>query len=270
MFAPASPPSAGWSSTDFEWIEVFNNTPAAIDFDATPHVLDDSAGSCDCARRTSTKGTLPAGGVGILFNAVATHGRSNGDDLGCAARTYIPVTSWPQLNNGAEMVAIWDDHDEYDAEAITGRCPSACQRDCGGGVQHGGGHGARLADAHGGAIDLLEQSDGESELGAELDASRHREPIRWDRYNASPLFQQVVDHPGGDIGSPGYAPGGSTLNADFNGDGRVDAADYTGGATTWAASTRERLQHVESELRCGDGERRRSRRCQSRAAERYC
>jgi hypothetical protein len=43
-----------------------------------------------------------------------------------------------------------------------------------------------------------------------------------------PVLQTVVDHPGGDVGSPGFVPGSGpiTLPGDFNGDDRVDAADY--------------------------------------------
>lgn len=225
MFAPASPPSAGWSSTDFEWIEVFNNTAAAIDFAATPHVLDDWAGAV-IAEENITEGQLPAGGVGILFNAAQlTVDRM--ETIWGAGKNYIPVTTWPQLNNSAEMVAIWDDHDEYDGETIT--------------------EGAR---AHASAIAAVEYNTvagmglgwpslmaGRSIFLNNMTANPNLGPS-WTRagaaadslgsYNASPLFEQVVDHPGGDIGSPGYAPGSvATLEGDFNGDGRVNAADYT-------------------------------------------
>src|SRR4029078_3739764 len=39
---------------------------------------------------------------------------------------------------------------------------------------------------------------------------------------------EVGDHPGGDVGSPGYVPGVvvPTLEGDYNGNGVVDAADY--------------------------------------------
>ncbi|MEX2307125.1 MAG: PEP-CTERM sorting domain-containing protein [Pirellulales bacterium] len=45
---------------------------------------------------------------------------------------------------------------------------------------------------------------------------------------ASPIYQNAVDHPGGDIGSPGYTPGvpPANLTGDYNNDGKVDAADY--------------------------------------------
>ncbi|HVT29648.1 MAG TPA: hypothetical protein VHE81_16645, partial [Lacipirellulaceae bacterium] len=42
-----------------------------------------------------------------------------------------------------------------------------------------------------------------------------------------PVLSEVIDNPGGDVGSPGFVPGMlSTLDGDYNGDGAVDAADY--------------------------------------------
>ena len=61
------------------------------------------------------------------------------------------------------------------------------------------------------------------------------------------VLAEVVDHPGGDVGSPGFVPGvvAPTLEGDYNGNGVVDAADYAwwrksgGGAAgynTWRAN----------------------------------
>ncbi len=43
-----------------------------------------------------------------------------------------------------------------------------------------------------------------------------------------PVLGEVVDNPGGDVGSPGFVPGGvvTTLAGDYNGNGVVDIADY--------------------------------------------
>jgi hypothetical protein len=39
---------------------------------------------------------------------------------------------------------------------------------------------------------------------------------------------QRPDHPGGDVGSPGFVPGVTqALAGDYNGDGSINAADYT-------------------------------------------
>jgi hypothetical protein len=41
------------------------------------------------------------------------------------------------------------------------------------------------------------------------------------------VLSEVVDSPGGDVGSPGFVPGVvTTLNGDYSGNGVVDAADY--------------------------------------------
>jgi hypothetical protein len=226
MFAPASPPNAGWSATDFEWIEIFNNTASTINFQSQPHVLDDAAGA-DIAAANIKEGALPAGGVGILFNST----NLTADDMTTiwgSGKNFIPVTNWPQLNNGEEMVAIWDNHGEYAAEVI-----------------------ADSERAHVSAIAAVEYntvagmglgwptlSAGKSIFLNNLTANPNLGPS-WTRsgatadslgsFNASPLIlDEVVDHPGGDVGSPGYAPGAlATLEGDFNGDGRVNAADYT-------------------------------------------
>jgi hypothetical protein len=42
------------------------------------------------------------------------------------------------------------------------------------------------------------------------------------------VLAEVVDHPGGDVGSPGFVPGVVVvpLDGDYNGNGIVDAGDY--------------------------------------------
>ena len=53
-----------------------------------------------------------------------------------------------------------------------------------------------------------------------------------------PVLADVVDHPGGDIGSPGFVPGVTvSVNGDYNGNGVVDAADYVCGGTRCETST---------------------------------
>jgi hypothetical protein len=41
------------------------------------------------------------------------------------------------------------------------------------------------------------------------------------------VLSEVIDNPGGDVGSPGFVPGMTTqLNGDYSGNGVVDASDY--------------------------------------------
>ena len=44
----------------------------------------------------------------------------------------------------------------------------------------------------------------------------------------TPLSATAIDHEGGDVGSPGFAPGTSAVGTpgDYNNDGKVAAADY--------------------------------------------
>ena len=78
-------------------------------------------------------------------------------------------------------------------------------------------------------------------------------PSSWTRSNnnnsSTPqaVLAEVIDHPGGDVGSPGFVPGVvvPTLEGDYNGNGVVDAGDYVWwrkndgtptGYSTWRAN----------------------------------
>ncbi len=98
MFAPDSPLApVGYQEADFEWIEVFNNTPNSINFASTPHVFDDTSGSKLDAGNIRG-GSLAAGATGILFNSEQIS-EVQMQTMWGSALTYIPVENWPSLNN---------------------------------------------------------------------------------------------------------------------------------------------------------------------------
>jgi Lamin Tail Domain len=117
MFDPRSPAvtSPDFAEADFEWVEIVNNTASAIDFTATPYVLDDFVGELD--EPNITQGSLAIGEVGILFNSE----RITPADMQLMwgeGITFLPVDQWSQLNNGADTIAVWSSMADYNNEAI--------------------------------------------------------------------------------------------------------------------------------------------------------
>ncbi len=86
MYDPASP------EPDWEWVEIFNNTGATINFATQPHVLHDDDG-VDFTQANITSGSLAQGGVGVLFNAAANT-LANMQAAWGGGINFIPVTSW--------------------------------------------------------------------------------------------------------------------------------------------------------------------------------
>jgi hypothetical protein len=226
MFAPASPTAtAGWTSNDFEWVEIYNNTAAAINFGATPHVFDDFVGAL--AEPNIESGTLAVGEVGILYNAEMLTPDHMATMWG-AGKNYIPVSVWPALNNsGGDTIAIWDSIGDYGSEAIDGS-----------------GHRTHALATAAVVYDTAtiegwpSQTTGRSIFLNNLSADPNV-GMSWTKagtaadtlgsVNAAQLSEMTVDHPGGDVGSPGYAPGSvaTSLLGDYNGNFVIDAADYT-------------------------------------------
>jgi hypothetical protein len=224
MFAPDSPSvEVGYQEPDFEWIEVFNNTPNPINFASTPYVFDDISGSKLDAGNIRG-GTIAAGATGILFNneqiSLDQMQAMWGDAL-----TYIAVENWPSLNNGGgDTIALWDSYGDYNSEAMTGSprtyANSVAAVDYGTAAGQGwptilSGRSIWLNDLAG------DPNDGENWTRAGASGDNLSFP-------AQPIFELAIDHPGGDVGSPGNVPGviTPTLPGDYNSDGAVDTADY--------------------------------------------
>ncbi|HVT30478.1 MAG TPA: lamin tail domain-containing protein, partial [Lacipirellulaceae bacterium] len=117
MYDPASD-DAGW-----EWVELVNNTGANIDFAATPYVFDDDDGSSLTAPNV-TSGNIAQGAVGVLFNGGASGitpadmKAAWGDDI-----DFIPVSTWSDLANGGDTVAIWSSLSAYQSETQSATSP---------------------------------------------------------------------------------------------------------------------------------------------------
>jgi hypothetical protein len=224
MFAPSSPQATvGYTESDFEWVEVFNNTGALINFDSNPHVFDDDDGD-NITAANLTAGELDIGEIGILFNSqtitVEQMQTMWGDNF-----NYIPVSSWPLLNNsGAETIAIWASYFAYNSEPVVdvGRTHENALTS----VTYNTVAGQGWPTVNDQSSIWLNSLTGDPNAGAS-----------WRRAGASgdtlshlslPILAETIDHEGGDVGSPGLAPGSVVISAagDYNDDGIVDAADY--------------------------------------------
>jgi hypothetical protein len=224
MYAPASPAAtAGWTSGDFEWIEVFNNSGATIDFE--DYVFDDHEGEFDDPNIAG--GTLANGQLGVLFNGEQLTSADMEEMWGPGH--YIAVDPWPSLNNtGGDTIAIWDDHDAYLEEVIDGENHRA-HADAVAAVTYNtvAGQGWPTATPPGRSI-FLNNLSANPNVGASWTKSGAMADVVGS-FNPEELLQDAVDHPGGDIGSPGKLGTASVgdLVGDYNDDGRVDAVDYT-------------------------------------------
>jgi hypothetical protein len=225
MFAPASPlTTVGFAETDFEWVEIFNNTGASIDFSNDPHVFDDVAGN-NLTATNINEGTLAAGEVGILYSSL----RLTEEDMRAmwgADLNYIPVSQWPSLNNdnGGDTIAIWESYSDYNTEPVvdTGRTHENAIA----AVSYDVLAGQDWPTVNNQSSIYLNNMSGDPNVGANW----RRAGASGDTlsHTASPIFDTTIDHIGGDIGSPGLAPGAVIPDAfgDYNDDGTVDAADY--------------------------------------------
>jgi hypothetical protein len=217
MYDPASTPETAW-----EWVEVMNNTGSDVDFGATKYVLDDDD-DASFATANITSGTIAQGAVGVLFNASASSSTlANMQAAWGAGVNFIPVTNWTDLTNGGDTIAIWSSLASYQAETQSSMSPRRTTSNAAAVVAYDNSAAAGWpANNNAGSIFMPNLTATPSAGGSWL---------RSDNTNSSPpqpVFAEVVDHPGGDTGSPGFVPGIATqLAGDFDGNGIVDAADY--------------------------------------------
>ena len=127
MYDPAS------NDTTWEWVEIFNNTGAAIDFATTPYFLHDISGT-DLASANVNTGVLANGKAAVLFNGANTvQNMIDAWDPGGALGTlFIPVANFPALANAGDTVALWDSQADYnlDSENVYGRGTANAVTDC--------------------------------------------------------------------------------------------------------------------------------------------
>jgi hypothetical protein len=216
MYDPASPEPA------WEWVEVFNNTGSAIDFGSTHYVFDDDDDS-SLATANITSGMIAQGAAGVLFNASASGNTlANMQAAWGQGINFIPVTTWTDLTNGGDTVAIWSSLASYLSETQSTMSPRRTTHNA----------AATVAYDTNASLGWPTNNNAGSIFLANL-TSNPATPSSWTRSSnnnsSTPqaVLAETIDAPGGDVGSPGFVPGVAVpLEGDFNGNGVVDAADY--------------------------------------------
>ena len=118
MYDPASQEPA------WEWVEVFNNTGAAINFAATPYVFDDDDDASLSAANVKS-GAIAEGTTAVLFNASPTNGNTL-TNLAAAwggGVNFIPVITWTDLTNTGDTIALWNSLSAYQGETQSTTAP---------------------------------------------------------------------------------------------------------------------------------------------------
>lgn len=105
----------GSNEVPYECIEVYNNTGAAIDFSATPWVIDDfNATIAGKGGPNITEGIIGAGETAVLYNSQTSE---EVFAVVCPNPSVnkIPVANWAAmaLNNSGDKISLWDDYAKY-------------------------------------------------------------------------------------------------------------------------------------------------------------
>ena len=209
------------SEANWEWIEVVNNTGAAIDFASGGYFLDDAANG-GLADPNITDGSIPDGGIAILYNADTPEENITGA-WGTDLNT-IAVSNWSSLNNSnnstsglADTIGIWDNAADYATDSANGDFANATTSQ-----SYQNNTNDWPNDDGNGSIYLSDLS-GDSTVGSNWQLSFPGDPLG--SFNASGVGGEVVEHDGTDIGSPGLFGSTQPAGGDFNGDGNYDCAD---------------------------------------------
>ena len=219
MYDPASP-DATW-----EWVELYNNTGATINFGVTPYVFHDTTTSNtgDLDEANIAAGILAQGKTAVLFSSDLNLDQMKAAwDPGSLGTLFIPVDNFPALNNGGDTIAIWDSFADYQIDAAS-TTPSRTTTQ------------AITAIAYDDSAPWPTTTSRQSIHLVNL-ASPASSGASWARSvaddlagsaNAAQVSDDVAIHPGGDLGTPGLFGAAPTTNdADFNDDGIVNGADF--------------------------------------------
>jgi hypothetical protein len=198
---------------------------------------DDDDGSLATANITS--GAIAQGATGVLFNAAASANTlANMQAAWGEGVNFIPVTAWTDLTNGGDTIAIWSSLAGYLSETQSTMSPRRTTHNAAAVVAYDDNASMGWPNSNNAGSIFLGNLTSDPATPASWTLSNNNNSVA-----PQPVLAEVVDHPGGDVGSPGYVPGlVVTLGGDFDGNGVVDAADYVwwrkndGGATgysTW-------------------------------------
>ena len=225
MYDPNSAPVS--SIERWEWVEIFNNTGATINFGATPYYLHDDDGS-DLASANVTSGVVPNGQAAVLFNDLLTTQQmiDAWDPGGVLGTVFIPVSNFPGLANGGDAVALWDNAADYNLDS-TGAAPRALANAVVSVTYDEAGSPSNPTgwpEGNGRASIYLESLNADPSAPASWFSAVTGDGLST---TAAQVNADSVVHAGGDVGSPGsFGVVTPTLDADFNNDNIVDGKDF--------------------------------------------
>lgn len=224
MYNPAS------GEPDWEWVEIYNNTGAAIDFSATNYTFDDDDNGTDAiAAPNLTSGSIGAGETAILFNDDALDAADFAAAWDSGGLNIIGVQDWPGFGNGGDLVAIWETADatafaDYVADrSVDGTANAEAA------VQYDDDGTDWPADNGTGSIYLLgnESTPGiaaDPAVGSNWAISAFGDFAG--SVNATEVTGALSIYDGGDVGSPGEFAVVTGVDVDLDDDGDVDGADF--------------------------------------------
>lgn len=204
---------------EWEWVEFYNNTGAAIDL--AGYVFDDAT-TTPIGAANIPAGTVADGETVIFYNAAVDAidplSPNAFKDAWGSTLNAIGLSDWPSLNQGGDTIGLWSDYGTYNTDktggVFTNAVSSFTYTDDAPDFPDSGNSGSSIhltgdtTNFTSGWI-LADASDGIST-------------------NAQPVVGgAIADHVGGDTGSPGtFVPGTSMgLNCDLDGDGQCDLVD---------------------------------------------
>ncbi|TWT89867.1 hypothetical protein Mal64_02490 [Pseudobythopirellula maris] len=241
-----------FSDFQWEWIEVHNNTGAAIDFGSTPYVFDDFRGN-DLTEANITSGVIPDGSTAVLFNEANSDLFDLANDLGenpapdvlmerawGSGINFIPVSTWSSLNNlqgetsVGDKIGIWSSLADYEAEPNDDPDPTGDE-----------GETVRTFDNATVVVEYEFGQNGWDDYVFNSGTSIYLEDLSFDPsdpaswgvsgdgpdlfvgYPAASVEGDLIIYPADDTGSPGLFLAQPILVGDYNDNGVVDAADFT-------------------------------------------
>jgi hypothetical protein len=235
MFDPRS------ADTQWEWVEIYNNTGAGIDFAATPYVFDDDDDAAKSAANL-TSGVIPNGGVAVLFDGSQisiSDMQAAWDPNGTLGTNFIAATSWTGgLTNGGDRFGLWPSLAAYQSEVTTSGGNNRTMDNASVAIAYDDTQATAFL---GGVTGTWPNPDGNgsySLTSLSLVSNQSLTPTNGDSwalsgvgdslgsFNAAGISGTITVHPGGDLGTPGTLLTTPAGDADFDNDSDVDGRDF--------------------------------------------
>ena len=239
-----NPDSSESTQGSWEWVEIYNNTGAAIDFSnvGTNYVFDDDDGTA-LTEKNLANGSIDDGGVAILYDGDLQTEQEMKDAWG-SDLSFISVPTWPVLSNSGDLLGLWASLADYESDLVEDPETMVKSVD---GTDHAG-YGFIYddnpnadppwpSDSPDGPSIYLTDLSLDPSAGDSWAASFDGDAIGSDF--ADPVISDaVVDHEGGDVGSPGFIPGQSAeVVGDYNANDVVEQSDLDLVLLGWGSDT---------------------------------